>query len=395
MKQYGRLAALLLAWVSTSATAELSGNVALEVLLFTEDAQFEKQFDDNLTASFQPKWSGEWNDGDDSWSTELFLRADGKDDERNHADIRELMWLHLDGDNEWRVGINTMFWGVTESQHLVDVVNQIDQVEGIDGEDKLGQPMIHLKRYEDWGVVDLLVLPGFRERTFQGIEGRPRLSLVVDGDATTYQSSDEDSHIDYAFRYSHTIDNLDFGITWFKGTNREPEFNAALDSNGQPILIPHYAQMSQLGLDAQLIDEDWTWKLEVIHRETDDIDFEALTGGFEYTFYGVYESDIDLGTLVEYSHDNRPEGQRGVFDRDIFVGARLAFNNVQSTELLAGFVVDTDKQSRSFRLEGNRRIGDSWKATIEAQVFSNIDDQDPLIAFEDDDYLLFEMARYF
>lgn len=384
-----------MAWLSTAAVAELSGNVALEAFLFTEDAQFEKQFDDNLTASFQPKWSGEWNDGDDSWSTELFFRADGKDDERNHTDIRELMWLHLDGDNEWRVGLNTMFWGVTESQHLVDVVNQIDQVEGIDGEDKLGQPMIHLKRYEDWGVVDLLVLPGFRERTFQGIEGRPRLPVVVDGDAATYQSSDEDSHVDYAFRYSHTIDDLDFGLTWFKGTNREPEFNVALDSNGQPIWIPYYAQMSQLGLDAQLIDEDWTWKLEVIHRDTNAIKYEALTGGFEYTFYGVYESDIDLGTLVEYSHDNRPEGQRGVFDRDIFVGARLAFNDVQSTELLAGFVVDTEKQSRSFRLEGNRRIGDSWKATIEAQVFSSIDEQDPLIAFEDDDYLLLELARFF
>lgn len=381
---------MLLACLPGAAVAEFSGNVALEALLFSEEAQLENQFDENLTLSFQPKWYGEWNGGDDSWGAELIFRADDKDDERNHADIRELMWLHLDGDNEWRVGINTMFWGVTESQHLVDVVNQIDAVEGIDGEDKLGQPMIHLNRYHDWGVFDFLVLPGFRERTFQGVEGRPRTRLVVDADAATYQSSDEDSHVDYAIRYSHTIDDLDFGLSWFKGTNREPEFRV---NNGR--LIPHYVQMTQLGVDAQLIDEDWTWKLEVIHRDTDAIKYEALTGGFEYTFYGVYESDIDLGTLVEYSHDNRPEGQRGVFDRDIFVGARLAFNDVQSTELLAGFVVDTEKQSRSFRLEGNRRIGESWKGTIEAQVFSNIDDQDPLIAFADDDYLLLELARFF
>lgn len=385
-----RIAFLLLACLPGAAVAEFSGNVALEALLFSEEAQLENQFDENLTLSFQPKWYGEWNGGDDSWGAELIFRADDKDDERNHADIRELMWLHLDGDNEWRVGINTMFWGVTESQHLVDVVNQIDAVEGIDGEDKLGQPMIHLNRYHDWGVFDFLVLPGFRERTFQGVEGRPRTRLVVDADAATYQSSDEDSHVDYAIRYSHTIDDLDFGLSWFKGTNREPEFRV---NNGR--LIPHYVQMTQLGVDAQLIDEDWTWKLEVIHRDTDAIKYEALTGGFEYTFYGVYESDIDLGTLVEYSHDNRPEGQRGVFDRDIFVGARLAFNDVQSTELLAGFVVDTEKQSRSFRLEGNRRIGESWKGTIEAQVFSNIDDQDPLIAFADDDYLLLELARFF
>ncbi len=383
-----------MAWVGI-ANAGLSGNVALEAFIFSEDPQFDQQYDDNLTLSVKPKWFGDWNDGEDSWSAELFLRADDKDEKRNHADVRELLWLHVNGDNEWRVGINTMFWGVTESQHLVDVINQVDQVEGIDGEDKLGQPMIHLKRYQDWGVLDFLMLPGFRERTFQAVEGRPRPRLVVDGDAATYQSSDEDNHVDYAIRYSHTIDDLDFGFSWFKGTNRDPEFVRGPGSNGQPVLIPYYVQMTQFGLDLQLIDEDWTWKLEMIHRDTDAIDFEALTGGFEYTFYGVYESDIDLGTLVEYSHDTRPEGQRGVFDRDLFFGARLAFNDIQSTELLAGFVLDTEKQSRSFRLEGNRRIGDSWKGTIEVQVFTNIDDKDPLIAFEQDDYLLLELARFF
>ncbi len=388
------LSAILSAWVC-SAGADFSGNAALEAFIFPVNPQFEQQFDDNLTLSFKPRWTGEWNDGDDSWSAELFLRADDKDDERNHADIRELLWLHLDGDNEWRIGINTMYWGVVESQHLVDVINQIDQVEGIDGEDKLGQPMIHLKRYQDWGVLDFLLLSGFRERTFQGIEGRPRTPLMVDGDAVTYQSSDEDSHVDYAFRYSHTIDELDFGLSWFKGTNREPQLVPGLDNTGLPVLIPHYIQMTQLGIDLQLIYEDWIWKLEVIHRDTDQVDFEALTGGFEYTFYGVFDSDIDVGTLLEYSHDNRPEAQRGVLDRDFFFGARLAFNDIQSSELLAGIIADTDKQSRSFRLEGNRRIGDSWKGTIEVQLFTNIDEDDPLIAFEKDDYLLVELARFF
>jgi len=386
---------LLLAGFARLVQADFSGNVAAEAFLFAKQGQFDQQFDNNLTLSFKPKWSGVWNNGDDSFSAEFFMRADSKDEQRNHADIRELLWLKVDGDNEWRVGINTMFWGVAESQHLVDVINQIDQVEGIDGEEKLGQPMIHLKHYEDWGVLDFLVLPGFRERTFQGVEGRPRTPVIVDSDKATYESSDGDSHVDFALRYSHTIDDLDIGISWFKGTNRDPELRPGLDGNNQPVLIPHYVQMVQLGLDAQLFVEDWTWKLEVIHRETNDINFEAMTGGFEYTFYGVLESDIDLGTLVEYSYDNRPKGQRGVLDRDVFFGARLAFNDVQSTEFLAGFFVDTEKQSRSFRLEANRRIGDSWKMTLEAQTFTNIDDQDFLFSFKDDDYLLLELARFF
>ena len=98
---------------------------------------------------------------------------------------------------------------------------------------------------------------------------------------------------------------------------------------------------------------------------------------------------------MEYSYDSRDQLQRGVFDRDLFVGARFAFNDAQSSELLAGFVVDTEKGSQTFRLEGNRRIGDSWKGPIEVQLFSNIDVNDPLLALANDDDLLLELARFF
>ena len=378
----------LLTIAGVSAAQEFSGNIALESLIFSEPGLDASQMDDNITLSFKPKWTGEWNDGDDAWSVEIFLRADNRDEGREHADIRELLWLHLDGDNEWRVGINTMFWGVTESQHLVDVINQVDQVEGVDGEDKLGQPMFHLKRYQDWGVLDFLVLPGFRERTFQAAQGRLRFPIVVDTSAPIYDSSDEDNHVDYAFRFSQTYGDLDLGVSLFKGTNRDPQFDLGPG-------IPHYVQMTQVALDLLLIADDWIWKLEIIHRDTDPSAYQALTGGFEYTFYGVYDSDINIGSLAEYSYDSRDEGQRGVFDRDLFVGARLAFNDAQSSELLAGIIYDTEKHSQSFRLEGNRRFGNSWKGTIEMQVISNVDPSDPLAAFEKDDFLLLEIARFF
>jgi hypothetical protein len=381
--------------ISFNGFAEFSGNVAIEAITFPEPAKFENQFDRNLTMSFQPKWDGEWNDGDDLWSAELFMRADNKDEEREHADIRELLWLHLDGDNEWRVGINTMFWGVTESQHLVDVINQIDGVEGIDGEDKLGQPMIHLKRFQDWGVLDFLVLPGFRERTFRGEEGRPRLPLVVDTDQAEYESSAGQQHIDYALRFSQTYNDLDLGVSWFDGTSRDPLLLPGTDDDGEPVLIPFYEQMTQIGVDAQLLYLDWIWRLELIHRKAESSDRDAFVFGFEYTFFGVFDSVSDIGAIVEFSNDNRPEDLRGVFDRDLFLGARFALNDAQSTEVLAGFLVDVDKYSRSFRIEASRRVGQSWKATLELQTFTNVDDSDPLAAFEDDDYLLVDMAYFF
>lgn len=389
------LPGLLLLFASVNTAAEFSGNVSVEGLYFPESGQFDDQMDENLTASFEPRWDGEWSDGDDLWSVELFLRADNKDDGREHADIRELLWLHIDGDNEWRVGINTMFWGVTESQHLVDVINQVDLVEGNDREEKLGQPMLHLKRYQDWGVIDILVLPGFRERTFQEAEGRLRPAQVVDTDAVEYESSDEFRHVDYALRFSQTYGDLDLGLHVFDGTNRDPVFQPGTDSNGDPVLIPFYEQMTQFGLDAQLIYEDWIWRLEYIYRDATSNNYSAWTGGFEYTFYGIFDSVTDLGALIEYSYDSRPEDERGTLGRDVFIGNRFAFNDEQSTEILAGFIIDTNYYSRSFRLEASRRFGDSWKGTLELQTFADVDNDDLLATFENDDYLLAEMAYFY
>ena len=67
-----------------------------------------------------------------------------------------------------------MFWGVTELRHLVDIINQTDLVENLDGEQKLGQPMVQLTLLKDWGTLDFFAMPYFRERTFTGPDGRPR-----------------------------------------------------------------------------------------------------------------------------------------------------------------------------------------------------------------------------
>jgi hypothetical protein len=100
-----------------------------------------------------------------------------------------------------------------------------------------------------------------------------------------------------------------------------------------------------------------------------------------------------------------------VFDRDVFIGARVALNDAQSSEMLAGFLVDTSNHGRSFRVEASRRIGASWKLELELQTFANIDKvepqaafaadsqagfaDDPQASFANDSYLLVNMAYYF
>ncbi|MEN9727855.1 MAG: hypothetical protein RL434_2221, partial [Pseudomonadota bacterium] len=186
----------------------------------------------------QPEWSWVSDDAADTLLFTPFLRLDQADDRRTHADVRELLWIHAADTWEMRTGIGKVFWGVAESNHLVDIINQTDLVENPDTEDKLGQPMVNLALIREWGTLDLFVLPGFRDRTFPGTSGRLRTLPRVDTSSATYESAAEETHIDLAVRYAHIQGNLELGVHHFHGTSREPEFRLQRNGaeTGPPVL---------------------------------------------------------------------------------------------------------------------------------------------------------------
>lgn len=373
---------------------EWRGNIAGEFRYFPEEALDQRQFDGaNWSLSAQPEYYTQWDDGNQLFVFTAFARLDQNDDERTHADIRELAWTKVAETWELKIGIRKVFWGVTESQHLVDIINQTDLVENIDGEEKLGQPMINLNLVQDWGTLGLFVLPYFRERTFPGVEGRLRTIPPIDTDNPIYESSDEEKHIDLAVRWSHFIDIWDIGLSYFYGTSRDPLFVPNSDGS---YLLPVYKIINQVGLDVQATVGDWLWKLELISRDGFiDRRYTALTGGFEYTLVGIMETQYDLGLLSEYLFDDRGKDATTPFDNDLMFGGRFTFNDVQSTEILAGIIFDLDNDSRMAILEASRRLGDAWKLTVEARGFNNIKFNDALYNFRHEDHLHAELAWYF
>ena len=374
---------------------ELAGKVSGELRGFTENEQFAGQDQStNLSFAVEPEFYWEWNDGLDSLTFTPFLRVDEHDDERTHADIRELSWIHVGDDWELRAGVRKVFWGVTEFNHLVDVINQTDAVEDVDGEDKLGQQMVNLSLVRDWGIVDLFLLPGFRERTFPGVDGRLRGGLVVDTDAAEYESGAKEKHIDTAIRWSHSVDIYDMGLYWFRGTNRDPVLTPRI-RNGETVLIPFYEQIDQIGFDVQATVDSWLWKFESIWRDSDRDDYLAAQGGFEYTFYGIQESQADLGVLVEYGWDERSEDADSVNQNDLFLGGRLTLNDAESTEVLAGISRDLDHDTTSLVVEASRRFGDNWKVSIDGRFFDSSEPTDPAYAFRRDDHIQLTVERYF
>lgn len=374
---------------------QLTGSITTEARVFLNSPLSPVQKRDNISIAFKPEYFQEWSNGYQRIVFAPYFRFDQGDKERTHFDIREMYWEFIAQTWELRVGINTVFWGVTEAQHLVDIINQTDLVENLDGEDKLGQPMINFTLIRNWGTLDLFILPGFRKRSFPGERGRLRFPIQIATNETEYVSGSKDKRIDFAVHWSGSFDNFDLNLSHFYGTNREPFLLESFDQDGSPYMIPQYDIINQTGLEFQYFKNNWLWKLEAITRNGRLDNHFAFDGGFEYTINNIMNKGADVGLIAEYLYDNRGGNGPAVFEDDIFIGARLALNDVQSTDLLAGFIIDRDSGSRLFQIEASRRIRENWKINIETRGFTGINPSDRLYGLRKDGYLQIELSRYF
>ncbi len=371
---------------------EMTGYAAFEHRQFLSDSQFTGQHQGKINPSLIIEPELYTQTGDNIFTLRLFGHFDSQDSERTHMDIRQLDWVHMQDDWEFQMGFSKVYWGVIESNHLVDIINQTDAVEDTDGEDKLGQPLLQYAMFNEWGNLRFFYLPYFRERTFVGDEGRLRGRLEVDESLARYTHAAKEWHPDLAVRYTHTWDEWDIGLAHFHGTSREPTIR--MSNNGS--LYPLYELIDQTSLDLQYTKESWLWKLEVIGRGGQGEYFGAMSGGFEYSFYDISSTGADIGILMEYHRDGRRfDAPQTLFDNDLFIGSRIALNDISDSDLLGGMVVDLNDGSQFFTLEASRRISDNLKIEIDARFFGNIDSAQSVYDLKRDDFIQARLSYYF
>ena len=369
---------------------EVYGRLSMQTRLYPQSAAYPDQRSHSSGVVAEVTAYMEDDEGR-SFTMTPFFRYDAGDRERTHADLREAFFLLYGdiGDDEWelRVGVDRVFWGVVESRPLVDIVNQTDLVEHPNERTKMGQPMIHVTWAGDWGALELFGLGGHRARTYPSLHGRQRSAFVVDHSLTSYESSAEEWHLDFAGRYSGSFGPLDVGLSMFDGTSRDPSL-LPVRSGFEFVLAPHYEQIRQFGLDMQLTTGPWLLKLEAIHRRGarnrrllenlvyEEEDYAAFVAGGEYTFYSVWDSEADLSLLAEWARDSRGRWATNAFDNDLFLAAHLGLNDEQSTELVLSVLESLDNSSRVLTSELRRRLSDHWSLLVESIVYLGIDPGD-------------------
>ena len=386
-----------------------SGRISAEGRWFPQESAFPAQRSLAAGLVAEPSLYLEDSDGR-SVTVAPFFRYDHSDPRRTHLDLREAYLLLFGeiGNTGWelRLGVGQVFWGVVESQRLVDIVNQVDFVEHPNGEAKLGQPMAHATWFGDWGTFEVFGMPYHRARTFPGREGRLRLPFVVDDEHIEYENQAGPWHLDLASRYSRSIGLLDLGLSIFNGTSRDPFLIPGAGSDGTPVLTQYYTQIRQFGLDAQVTVESWLLKLEAIQRYgarnllgEEEAYFATVFGG-EYAFYSLAGSAVDLSLLSEWNYDARgrnatPNRSPNTLENDVFLATRLAFNDVQSTEITAGFFFDVGRATRTLGIEFDRRLSGQWSLHAEGVALLSVDEADLHYSMRTDSFLELRLTYNF
>ena len=369
---------------------EFGGSLEARLATYPSTPLDPQQQKNAYSLVFNPEFSHQWETSSLSFSGYSQLSDDNSG--RSHNDIRELEFITWGEQWELRAGIGELFWGSTESRHLVDVVNQRDGL-ALEGS-KLGQPLVGLTLTHDWGNLDLLLLPGFRKGGFPDSGSRLRPALPVADALTTYEAEEGDDHIDGALHWSASLDTVDFGLTLFEGTQRQPRLTPQL-AGGAPVLIPHYPLLTLYGLDLTWLNEDWIWKLEAVSRRVEGQTQRALTVGFEVAQYGLFDSSSDLGWLVEYSWDEGGKSNT-LFDNDLMVGLRWSGNDSDSSEAMLGLMIDLENESKLLSLEASRRLTDDWKIGFSGKTVIDSSEGDPLLyGLRQDSYLEASLSYFF
>ena len=348
---------------------QASGNVAAEGRAFAYDAKYPGQDrGDGVSLVAEPQFDMKSEDGVHAATVRPFYRLDPNDEKRSHADVRDASYRLSTGHFQAGLGAGIFTWGALESYKPTDVLNQTDFVEAVDGSAKLGQPYASVGWVGDSAALRLYYLPYFRDRTFQGLRGRPRFSVPIDTDDPIFATRLGRWQPSGAARFTLNLGDFDFGAGVFTGLSREPRFVAEL-TTGQ--IAPRYDVIYQGSVDAQ-----WTFGALVLKAEG----YARLWGdslrayggggaGADYTLFKLI-GEGDLSFAAEFLFDTRPlDAAPTFFEHDGFAGMRIAANDASSTELLAGAIVDVVDQSTFGRAGVSRRFGDHWRVSVDVNVF--------------------------
>ena len=259
---------------------------------------------------------------------------------------------------------------------------------GISSDNKLGAPSISIETYLGSGELQYWYIPRFRERTFNDVNAHPGFGMFVS--PAQYANVKGSKASDQALRYANSIGDIDYALSIFDGTAREPLF--IVQELEQPTIVPYYERTRSVGLELQYTGESILYKVEGLTGIQSEKDFDAVVLGAEKTVYTIFETQWDMGVLFEYQYDDRAQA---LIDRMIVSGVRLTANDEFDTNFLILYTVDDAFSQSLLGLEASRRLRNGMTLDINYLLYQSDQQNLPFHSLVDDSELSLTLGYYF
>ena len=215
--------------------------------------------------------------------------------------------------------------------------------------------MIYL-RLDSFAVCSYL--PTFTERSFPT---RPSFGLPVSDNAII---EDDEQKGGFAARGFFYFDDMEFGLSYFQGTRRDPLLMKLVQTQ----LTPFYLHTQNLLFDGVYLGEALTYKLEAKFGRELDRQFFASNLGIEYPLYLLEESITDWVLVAEYLYDDREEKGESHGQNDLFLGTKFNFGDNQAGQVRLLYSYDLQFSSQYADLTYSYRLSDYLR--INAKVIA-------------------------
>ena len=379
---------IILGSVSAFAESETTskGELRFESRFFTDDKIAETQ-DFGYGLAGRLEVDNTWNQL--SSRAQIFSRVDRMDPERQRLNIEELFTQWVGESFIGFAGYRTLNWSTAEAFHPTDVINSRNFDGPFENAEKLGELMIGGQYLSDYLNITAFYMPTLARPQLPGPTNR--LSFVpptatnvgelqfVDNDGEIKDSNDFVQQ--WAIRTQIPIDSWEFNFFWVHHFDRT-DFRVAFDGVNNQI-VPLLAEVDHYAFSFQYVWESWIFKSENAYRNfqenTTITDYGSTVQRFDYGISSVaieyllpHDSGSETSFILEFQEIYGVEKQIrytiNPFQRDLLVGVRHAFNDVNGKELFVGLIADVERGKELLASASySQRLSDVWKLNLGAR----------------------------
>jgi hypothetical protein len=349
-----------------------------------------------------------------------FTRLDPYDSARTRI-VPEEIWLQGElSSMRLRAGFQMLNWSATEAFHPADVINSRILDGSFENPEKIGEPMVALRVEIPNGNVELMAMPVFTAPVLPS--GRSRLGLagpgIELGDALVLQRDGKvDDHrwqAQWAARVQQTWGNADVSLQAIEHIDRTMPL-VVIDPVAFAVR-PMYQSVLQLGGTYTHVFDQLIVKVEgsynhfsqpkadmTMYGPVPKRDHVLAALGFEQGVSqtnGQETSFLLEGQALIPTRSDFPKLQYPLFEHDVLIGMRHAWNDEQSRSLLFTTIVDLhDPERVVIGSAYNQRLGEEWGLTVGLRFmrYPPKDPDAPVLyeRLQDAHQLYFDLRRYF